>query len=135
MTEGEILNLSDEERISNFHSVLEFANHCSLDLYVTCLEFSLVSSAADIELLKNEYRLTNSDNRYKLKNLFDSVENLTAKEDLLVRLKNRLINLTATRLKFTKIFLGPTATRLAGQLLTAMGQGRGAQIGDEIVSI
>ena len=52
-----------------------------------------------------------------------------------MRLKLRLINMSAVQLKQQKIFLGPSANRLAGQLLTAVSEGRGAQISDEIVSL
>jgi hypothetical protein len=82
----------------------------------------------------NSYQIEPSIYESQLEMLFGSVKSLTAKEDLLIRLKQRLITLLATRLNHAKVFLGPNATRLAGQLLSAIGQGRGAQIAHEIVS-
>lgn len=70
----------------------------------------------------------------ELGQLFTSVRTLTAKEDLLQRLRQSLLALAATKLQYRKVFLGTSAARLASQLLTAVAHGRGAQIADEIVS-
>lgn len=130
--EGVILNLSDQQRLAGAQAVIQFATDCKLDVYITSLEFCLVSSSDSVILHKNNYEISKSNHDVQLKNLFDSVKNLTAKEDLLFRLKQRLINFAAQRSSHTKIFIGSTGTRLAGQLLTAMAQGRGAQIADEV---
>jgi len=134
-SEGGILNLSDEERVGNANLILEFAKKCGFDIYTCSIELSLVSEPSQVILQHNAYKIQLSPLSGQLQELLASVKCLTAKEDLLLRLKQRLINMSAIQLKQHKIFLGPSATRLAGQLLTAVAQGRGAQISDEIVSL
>lgn len=128
------MKLSDEERVRIANLILEFANKCGFDLYTCSIELSLVSDHSQVNLQHNGYTIQSSPLNGQLQELLDSVKCLTAKEDLLLRLKQRLINMSAIQLKQHKIFLGPSATRLAGQLLTAVAQGRGAQISDEIVN-
>merc|ERR550534_946841 len=130
--EGVILKLSDHQRLTNAKAVLQFAADCKLDVYITSLEYCLISTSDLLVLHKNSYEIPSSNHHVQLNNLFDSVHNITAQEDLLYRLKQRLINFAAMKSGHTKIFLGSTGTRLAGQLLTAMAQGRGAQIADEV---
>lgn len=129
------MKLSDHQRLTNAKAVLQFAADCKLDVYITSLEYCLISTSDLLVLHKNSYELPSSNHHVQLNNLFDSVHNLTAQEDLLYRLKQRLINFAAMKSGHTKIFLGSTGTRLAGQLLTAMAQGRGAQIADEVVNM
>lgn len=133
-SEGGILNLSKEERKATTDFVLEYAKRNCLDVYICSLEYSLAADFSHVKPQMNSYEADPSDYANQLQKLFDSVKSLTAKEDLLLRLKQRLITLIATRLNYPKVFLGPSATRLAGQLLSAVGQGRGAQIAQEIVS-
>lgn len=135
IVEGGILQLADEERITNANLIIEFAKKCGFDIYTCGLELSLVSDASQVTLQHNNYKIQASAWNEQLNKLLDSVKCLTAKEDLLLRLKLRLINMSAVQLKQQKIFLGPSANRLAAQLLTAVSEGRGAQISDEIVSL
>lgn len=130
--EGGILNLSKEERKASADFILEYAKRNCLDVYICSLEYSLVADISGVKLQKNSYEVEPSVYANQLEQLFGSVKSLTAKEDLLLRLKQRLITLLATHLNYPKVFLGPNATRLAGQLLSAVGQGRGAQIAQEI---
>ena len=131
--EGSILNLSQDERKATTDFIIEFAKKNGFDVYICSLEYSLAPDLNDVKLEKNSYQIKSSVYESQLARLFSSVKSLTAKEDLLIRLKQRLITLLATRLNHAKVFLGPNATRLAGQLLSAFGQGRGAQIAHEIV--
>lgn len=134
MAEGGILNLSVEERKASSDFILEYARSSGFDIYICGLEFSLAPDSNQVKLQFNSYEVVPSIYDSQLQRLFSSVQSLTAKEDLLIRLKQRLITLLAIRLNHSKIFLGPNATRLSGQLLSAVGQGRGAQIAQEIVS-
>ncbi|XP_046441689.1 cytoplasmic tRNA 2-thiolation protein 2-B-like isoform X2 [Daphnia pulex] len=130
--EGLILNLSKHERKETTDFVLEQAKKNGFDVYICSLEYCLAPDLNDLKLEMNSYQIESSIYESQLETLFGSVKSLTAKEDLLIRLKQRLITLLATRLNHAKVFLGPNATRLAGQLLSAIGQGRGAQIAHEI---
>lgn len=87
-----------------------------------------------MKLSLNSYNDETSAYKTKLTKLFDSVQSLTAKEDLLCRLKRRLLTFAALQLNRNKVFLGSNATRLSGELLSSISQGRGAHIAQEIVS-
>lgn len=128
------MNLSIEERKASTDFILEYAQNSGFDIYICGLEFSLAPDFNQVKLQFNSYEVSPSSFDSQLYRLFSSVQSLTAKEDLLIRLKQRLITLIAVQLNHSKIFLGPNATRLSGQLLSAVGQGRGAQIAQEIVS-
>ena len=134
LLEGALLNLPNEERKANIDFILEYAKKCCFDVYICSLEYSLAADSNQLNIHFNCYQSEPSIYGKQLVELFSSVQSLTAKEDLLIRLKQRLITLLVHKLNHTKVFLGPNATRLAGQLLTAVGQGRGAQIAQEIVS-
>lgn len=129
--------MTDADRRTSAESILQLSRQCGFDAYTTSLEYSLVADPEDIRLHFNNYEIANGSQLHQdqLVNLFSSVKSLTAKEDLLLRLRNELIAKCALRLNHFKVFLGLTATRLASQLLTAVAQGRGAQISDEIVSL
>lgn len=128
------MNLTKSERKENIDFILGYAKKAGFDIYICGLEYSLASDSSKVKVHFNSYETEPSIYENQFEELFTSVQSLTAKEDLLVRLKQRLITLLALRLNCTKVFLGPNATRLAGQLLTAVSQGRGAQIAHEIVS-
>ncbi len=128
------MNLTKSERKENIDFILEYAKKAGFDIYICGLEYSLASDFSKVKVHFNSYETERSIYENQFEELFTSVQSLTAKEDLFVRLKQRLITLLALRLNCTKVFLGPNATRLAGQLLTAVSQGRGAQIAHEIVS-
>lgn len=70
----------------------------------------------------------------QLKELFTSTQSLTSQEDLLFQLKHRLLTSVALKLGFKKVFVGSSSSRLAGQLLAAVGEGRGSQIARLVVS-
>jgi hypothetical protein len=130
-----LLNLSAEERLQNAQFVKEQTTSCQLDFYATSLEYCLAGSAEDIKVYKDDYTVDQSPYDNQLHDLFSSVSNLTAKEDLLLRMKQNLVASVANKLQHKKVFLGATGSRTASQLLAAVAQGRGAQIADEIVTI
>nr|XP_033798911.1 cytoplasmic tRNA 2-thiolation protein 2 isoform X2 [Geotrypetes seraphini] len=61
-----------------------------------------------------------------LKQLFDSVRSLTAKEELLHTLRSHLLVHTARAQGYSKLMLGDSCTRLAVKFLTNISLGRGA---------
>lgn len=129
-----MLNLSKDEKKAITKSILDYAKKCGFDIYICGLEYSLVSDINQLNLQLNCYENSPSDYEIQLQKLLSSVQSLTAKEDLIMRLKQRLITMLAVKLNHPKVFLGPNATRLSSQLLSAVAQGRGAQIAQEIVS-
>lgn len=126
--------MPDEERFENLASIQKLADSCNVDVYFCSLSYSLARNFREIELVSNKncpIQSTVFDEH--LKDLLQSAKNLTAKEELVLRLKQRLIVSAAKKLGYQKVFLGTTASRLAGQLLAAVATGRGEQLADEIV--
>ena len=70
----------------------------------------------------------NEQEEQKLKICMSSLQSLTAKEDLLQILRNRLLLKIARQLKCTKIFTADTISHLAVKLLSNVSLGRGAQL-------
>ncbi|XP_030581315.1 cytoplasmic tRNA 2-thiolation protein 2-like [Archocentrus centrarchus] len=66
-----------------------------------------------------------------LQQLIGSVNTLTAREDLLNRLRQHLLVHTARTEGYSKLMLGDSCTRLAVKLLTSISLGRGAQLAQD----
>lgn len=134
--EGSLLNRSDEERLADVQFAADQALILGFDFHATSLGYALTGDPQTVQLFSVDSFETRSSSSYdaELGQLFTSVRTLTAKEDLLQRLRQSLLALAATKLQYRKVFLGTSAARLASQLLTAVAHGRGAQIADEIVS-
>ena len=135
VTEGAASNSSNEERLSNAAKILSFSKDCNFDLYTCCLEYGIAESPNQIQILHNSCEIDRSaEYQAQLKELLASAKNATVQEDLILRLKTRLFNLAAKKTNHEKVLVGTTGTRLAGQLLAAVGEGRGDQIADFVVS-
>lgn len=65
----------------------------------------------------------------ELKSLLSSMTSLTAKEDILHRLKQQIYIEIARTYGYSKVMTGHSATRLAVTLMTDISQGRGSQVG------
>ncbi len=110
--------------------------HYNFELYICSLEFCLAKDFNDVDIHQYEnYQIPLVAPNCQLRQLLDSTDSLSTKEDLLMRLKHRLITLSAAKLGFKKVFVGNSATQLAGKLLSAVAKGRGSQIADDIVSV
>ena len=130
-----VLRLSEEERQSIAQEIISYAKSNNLDVYICGLENSLLPEDCQLQLQSNEYKAQTSALVGELSKLFDSTESLSAKEDLLLRLRQRLLIRAAACLKHQKVFLGSSGTRIAARLLATFAQGRGAQIPEEVVCI
>ena len=63
-----------------------------------------------------------------IKDTLDALSNRTAKDDLLHKLRQRLLIHTARQLKCNKIFVGDSATDLSINILSNFSMGRGAHL-------
>lgn len=79
--------------------------------------------AADLHIQDNLDRA-----RVEIKSLFASIKSLTAKEDMLNRLRQRLLMEVAQVEGYSKVMTAHCGTRLAVNLLSDISQGRGAQV-------
>lgn len=64
----------------------------------------------------------------KLLSLFDSLKTVTAKEELIYRLRCKLLAFKAKELGYHHVFLGESSSRLAINILSNIAQGRGAHL-------
>lgn len=69
-----------------------------------------------------------SDLSAQLKALFDSLTSVTCKEELLYRMRCKLLTRKAKALGYQHVFLGETSTRLAVNILSNIAQGRGSRL-------
>lgn len=97
--------------------------------YVTSLSECL-NADSDVNVYKlDNYTCEDNDD---LNNLFDQLTNDTAKQDLLKKLRHRLIASVAKKLECGKVFLGNDATNLAVDILSNVAVGRGAQLAVDV---
>ncbi|XP_063238733.1 cytoplasmic tRNA 2-thiolation protein 2-A isoform X2 [Bacillus rossius redtenbacheri] len=123
--EGAVLAQSLEERRRICSDVRERVEKLGFPFYVATL-----SSA----LQRNETSDPGSELRVdpgadaELSNLVESARELTAKEDLLQKLRNNLIVSVGEHLKCTKVFLAENCDQIATKILANVSLGRGAQL-------
>ncbi|XP_057334441.1 cytoplasmic tRNA 2-thiolation protein 2 [Microplitis mediator] len=97
--------------------------------YVTSLS-ECFNADSDVNVYKlDNYNCEDNDD---LNNLFDQLTNDTAKQDLLKKLRYRLIASAAKKLECGKVFLGDDATNLAVDILSNVAVGRGAQLAVDV---
>ncbi|XP_061819663.1 cytoplasmic tRNA 2-thiolation protein 2 isoform X1 [Nerophis lumbriciformis] len=68
---------------------------------------------------------------HSLRQLMDSAKTLTAREDLMSMLRQRVLVHTARCEGYSKVMLGDSCTRLAVKLLSSISQGRGAHLAQD----
>ncbi|XP_069681595.1 cytoplasmic tRNA 2-thiolation protein 2-B [Periplaneta americana] len=126
--EGNILGLSLEERKTVCTSIVVHVGKLNLPLYIASLEDCTEDSDVRLYSCSDEVYDVHSKNEECMKKLMSSVHSLTAKEDLLQKIRNRLLLKIAKQLKCTKIFTAETANHLAVKILSNVSVGRGAQL-------
>lgn len=137
--EGVVLDQGIGERLALCKEIVSLAAWTSFPVYVTTLEMVYkledsnpqdivlaMKSGESIERLPTDPAL-----EQRLKDLFTSVTSLTAKEDLLLRLRHQIICKVAEKFGLAKVFLGDSGTRLSVRLLADIAQGRGAQLTED----
>lgn len=137
--EGVVLEQTMEERLALCKRIVTLALWSGFPVYITTLEmvYKVVDgSVPEVALTikagdQVDHLPTDSALEQRLKDLFMSVTSLTAKEDLLLRLRHQMICKIGEKLNMTKVFMGDSGTRLSVRLLADMAQGRGAQLTED----
>lgn len=89
-------------------------------------EIMYISDDDDVNNLnKNNDETKQSD---KLKKIFESMKSITSKEELLYRLRCKLLAFKAKELGYQHVFLGETSSRLAINILSNIALGQGAHL-------
>lgn len=125
--DGAVMGKSVEERRKETLENKAVVESYGFDFHASTLSSSL--SEAD-PLLQEPSQLNFDDS---VINLFKQLQSLTAKEDLLLKLKQRLLVTVARKLNCNKLFTAEGQTSLAVKLLTSIALGRGEQLSLEVV--
>lgn len=142
--EGATIGMSAEERLATCTQVLEIMEKTGFPCYLKALEQAM---ELDREVVTNSATqsdpapgtsLSSAENltklhRYdkaeeELRALLDSLKSVSAKEDLIKSLRQKILIDLARREGYSKVMLGDCSTRLAVRLLTDIAQGRGAHV-------
>lgn len=139
--EGATIGMSAEERLANCTQVLEIMEKTGFPCYLKALEQAMelereaVTNTADqtdtasmtsVEDLTKLHRYDKAEE--ELRALMDSLKSVSAKEDLIKSLRQKILIDLALKKGYSKVMLGDCSTRLAVRLLTDIAQGRGAHV-------
>lgn len=141
---GEIFNcisLITESPISPFTEVIKTCNKLSQEMgwpcFVThiseCFRTQEPPNFTDVSEYFNNIS-SSSKMQSKIFEAVDSINNQTTKEEFIRRIRLQLMVDVAMKMGMDGIFLASNGTRLAGQLIADVAQGKGNQIHLETVS-
>lgn len=127
--EGMINNHSIDERQSIINEIQCQIQPLEFETFVASLAVSLdQNNFAEIEKIQNYLILDNDKNDKQLIEFFNNLTSETSKEDLLKKLKFKVIVHAAKSLGCNKIFFADDSTSLSICILTNVSLGRGAQL-------
>ncbi|CAL4122848.1 unnamed protein product, partial [Meganyctiphanes norvegica] len=115
---------------------LDICKHVSSKNFI-CYTVSIEQSMSSDPITPLQYseqtkHIVSEDLKFKLQELFNSCSSSSAREDLLLQLRQDMISRCAESLGFTKVFVGDNATGLAVSLLSSVAQGRGAHLASKV---
>ncbi|XP_015440220.1 PREDICTED: cytoplasmic tRNA 2-thiolation protein 2 [Dufourea novaeangliae] len=126
--DGMVKGISLEERKHIQDALVKEAEYLEVTMYVT----SLTTCTTDIlcEKIQSVLPLQSSttDNDGFMKEMFESMENDTVRDELLRQLKRKLLISAARKLNCNKIFVADTSVDLAIKVLGDVSTGRGSQL-------
>lgn len=139
--EGTTIGMSAEERLANCTQVLEIMEKTGFPCYLKALEQAMElerevvtntatqTDSASVTSGENLTKLHRYDKaEEELKALLDLLKSVSAKEDLIKSLRQKILIDLARKEGYSKVMLGDCSTRLAVRLLTDIAQGRGAHV-------
>lgn len=101
--------------------------------YSVSLEQAMSSDAPKpLQYSEQTNHIISEDLKTQLQDLLNSCSSSSAREDLVLQLRQDLISKCAQALGFTKVFVGDNATSLAVSLLSSVSQGRGAHVASRV---
>lgn len=124
--EGAIWNIDQGRRLCQMHQLIALGIECNIDIYVTTICEYLNDRPITFHPNK-EVTISETDD-VKIKSYLQSVSTLTAKRDLVVKIRRLLLLRYAQLLDCPFIIVGDTSRTLATTLLSNVSLGRGAQI-------
>lgn len=131
--EGAVLGLSLPERTANLRAIAKLAEQYGFSGHFTSLACLYNANGPRcFPLNKNSTLTIDNSLEQDLQLLFQNISNLTAKEDLLKQLRKQLLLLAAKELCCGKVFMAPTSTDLAVQILTDVSIGRGSHMHHDV---
>lgn len=131
--EGAVLGLSLSERLLNLKLMSELVEPYKFQSYFTTLSSVFDTEGPRCFALNEQSTLHISDHCEKeLLNMFDNVQSLTAKEDLLKVLRRQLLLLASQELMCNRLFTAQSSTDLAIQILTDVSLGRGSEMHNDV---
>ncbi|XP_076383829.1 cytosolic thiouridylase subunit 2 isoform X1 [Megalopta genalis] len=126
--DGMIKGFSLEERKRVRNALVKEADNLKMAMYVT----SLTTSTSDVHC--EEIRTIDSPEAYTTRNdefmeeVFRGMESETAKDELLMQLRRKLLVSAACKLNCNKVFVADTSIDLAVKVLGDISTGRGSQV-------
>ncbi|XP_076354351.1 cytosolic thiouridylase subunit 2 isoform X2 [Tachypleus tridentatus] len=136
--EGQTMGLTVSEREKKCEEIIHMMKNSGYQCYFTSLEMAFEGYSEDrdlpvirVEEVKLSSFLKESDS-CDLQKTLSSLKSLTVKEEFLKYTRFQILTKIAKQLKFDKLFLGDTSTRLASAVLSGVAQGRGAQIAADV---
>ncbi|XP_067001617.2 cytoplasmic tRNA 2-thiolation protein 2-A isoform X2 [Anabrus simplex] len=129
--DGAVLDQTSDQRKRLCSDIVRQILSFGIPTYVSSLDKSLISEM-NSQLYVNADNDTNlelnEEGDAKLRNLIADVQSLTSRDDLVQKLRHKLLFIIAEQLKCNKIFVAETGTHLAIKLMTNLSLGRGAQL-------
>ncbi|GLH09715.1 Cytoplasmic tRNA 2-thiolation protein 2 [Gryllus bimaculatus] len=134
--EGAVLGHTYEQRQEICISMAKLTKKYGIPGFITsldrCLDISSSHSKLCEELHESMVWHVNEERELRLQSLFAQLKSLSSKEDLLLKLRHKLLFSVAEELDCSKIFVGDCATDLAVSIMANLSLGRGAQLPYEV---
>lgn len=128
--ESALFNHSNvEERNTLISEIIKNLEYCKFPIYFT----SISEAISESPKIDSNFKI-NEQRENQILELFESVKNVTSKQELLYVLKRKLLSKAAKFLNCNKIFTTEVGTDLAIKLLTDFSVGRGDQACFDTVS-
>ncbi|XP_012275888.1 cytoplasmic tRNA 2-thiolation protein 2 [Orussus abietinus] len=124
--EGAVTSQSIEERQANVAKISKEIENLGFIGYAIPLHKSLEELDETVQSIKLYKASTEGDDT--LSKILNCLTSCTAKEEMIYRLRQRLLVSVGRQLKCNKIFVADNATKLAIRILSNISLGRGAQL-------
>eukprot|EP00095_Tigriopus_kingsejongensis_P007791 maker-scaffold370_size193435-snap-gene-0.32 protein:Tk07791 transcript:maker-scaffold370_size193435-snap-gene-0.32-mRNA-1 annotation:"cytoplasmic trna 2-thiolation protein 2 a" len=125
------------KRMGLVEDLVRVVAHFELPCYVVPLECALrdefsVENIQEMEGSESSYRLPSTQSTQELREVFEAIKEISAKEDLLKNMKHNLLHACAKTLEMPKIFLAESQTSVAVNLLSGISLGRGMHLPNDV---
>ncbi|XP_071816100.1 cytoplasmic tRNA 2-thiolation protein 2-A-like isoform X2 [Apostichopus japonicus] len=136
--ENVCLEQDKEERSAQMRKIETWLKESTFPSYVTCIEEVMSKCSPGYRLISGDQSHDSEDGhdnpptensmKEEFKQLLENTSSLTTKEDLIQKLRLKLLKQIAKQLGYTKIMFGDSGTRLATVLLGNLAKGHGETV-------